>query len=195
MEGVIVSCGSTIEWIKRELGAFNDIKQTQDMALSVADNNGVYIIPAFSGLGAPYWDMSRRAEIRGLTFDSNKNHIVRAGLESIAYQIKDVIDTMKSVGDLDLKEIIVNGGIVSNEFVVRFLTDLLSRPLSFGIVDASGLGAAYLAGLQAGIFRSVEDIKRQLKPKTMLALSSYSSNVQKNHQQWLSYLNYPASVK
>ena len=82
LEGVIVSCGSTIEWLKNELGLFSDSSDTEAMAMSVVDNNGVYIVPAFSGLGAPYWDMSRKASIEGLSFDCNKNHIARAALEA-----------------------------------------------------------------------------------------------------------------
>jgi glycerol kinase len=91
LEGVIVSCGATVEWLKNELELFSDSKQTEAMANAVTDNGGVYMIPAFSGLGAPYWDMNRKGSITGLTFGMNKNHVVRAALESIPYQIKDVL--------------------------------------------------------------------------------------------------------
>src|SRR3569833_1963524 len=97
------------------------------MASSVSDNNGVYFVPAFSGLGAPHWDMNRKASITGLTFDCNKNHIVRAALESIPYQIKDVIVAMQADAGIELQKLMVDGGITSNKFVLQFLSDLLER--------------------------------------------------------------------
>ncbi len=190
LEGVIVSCGATIEWLRNELSLFKNVEDTYEMATRIADNNGVYIIPAFSGLGAPYWDMGRKATIHGLTFDCNKNHIVRAGLESIAYQVRDVIDAMKSAGNLDLKEIVVNGGIISNKFVLGFLSDLLATRLSFGISDASGLGAAYLAGLGLGLFKDIEDIKQKLQPKSMIEPNAENLKIEGSYQEWLGYLAY-----
>jgi glycerol kinase len=184
LEGVIVSCGSTIEWMRTQIGLFNNVSETEAMATSVSDNNGVYIVPAFSGLGAPYWDMNRKGEIKGLTFDSTKNHIVRAGLESIVYQVRNVIDAMKN----DLHSLAINGGIISNKFVLELLADLVSKKLNFGIADASGLGAAYLAGLGAGLFKDIEDIKAHFKVKTSVQLNSSNPNVHENYRQWLAYL-------
>lgn len=161
LEGVIVSCGASIEWLKNELGLFSDSKQTEDIATSVADNNGVYIVPAFSGLGAPYWDMTRKAEIKGLTFSSNKNHVVRAALESIPYQVKDVIMAMEQDTGIQLQQLMVNGGITSNHFVLQLIADLLGCELvNRGIADVSALGAAYLAGLQCGIFKGLDHLKQ-----------------------------------
>lgn len=157
LEGVIVTCGATIEWLKNELNLFANSKQTEAMATSVADNNGVYLIPAFSGLGAPHWDMNRKASITGLTFSTNKNHIVRAALESIPYQIKDVIVAMEADTKISLQQLMIDGGISSNNFIVQFLADLLNKPVvNVGITDVSALGAAYLAGLQKKIFESIE---------------------------------------
>lgn len=187
LEGVIVSCGATIEWL-RGLGIFNQASETATMATSIPDNNGVYIVPAFSGLGAPYWDMSRKAEIYGLTFDCNKNHIVRAGLEAIAYQIRDVTDAMKNAGKLDLQEITVNGGIISNPFVLQFAADLLGKRLTFGISDASGLGAAYLAGLGAGLYKDVTEIKKLAKPKSVIDPNLDNQTVQEAYSEWLGYV-------
>ena len=130
------------------------------MATSVSDNNGVYLIPAFSGLGAPHWDMNRKASITGLTFDCNKNHIVRAALESIPYQIKDVIAAMEQDAGIELEELMVDGGITSNRFVLQFLADLLKRKIvTIGMQDVSALGAAYMAGLKTGIYKSIEHLK------------------------------------
>ena len=133
---------------------------SEAMATSVIDNNGVYLIPAFSGLGAPHWDMNRKASITGLTFDCNKNHIVRAALESIPYQIKDVIAAMEQDAGIELEELMVDGGITSNRFVLQFLADLLKRKIvTIGMQDVSGLGAAYMAGLKTGIYKSIEHLK------------------------------------
>jgi glycerol kinase len=160
LEGVIVSCGATLEWLKNELSIIADTKQSAEMALSVADNNGVYLVPAFSGMGAPYWDMNRKAAIYGLTFDCNKNHVVRAGLESIAYQVKDVAAAMQDDAGIALKELMVNGGITSNTFVLQVIADLLDcKLLNRGIADVSALGAAFLAGLQAGIYPDLTYLK------------------------------------
>lgn len=160
LEGVIVSCGSTIEWIKNELGLVSDSKATEAMATSVADNNGVYLVPAFSGLGAPHWDMNRKASITGLTFDCNKNHIVRAALESIPYQIKDVIEAMEQDSQIELEQLMADGGITSNQFVLQFLADLLQRTIvTIGMPDVSALGAAYMAGLKAGVYKNIEHLK------------------------------------
>lgn len=161
LEGVIVTCGATIEWLKNEVGLIKDSKETELMSTSVADNNGVYIIPAFSGLGAPHWDMNRKASITGLTFSANKNHIVRAALESIPYQIKDVIVAMEADTTVQLNQLMVDGGISSNHFIVQFLSDLLNKSVvNIGISDVSALGAAYLAGLQKQIYKDLDHLTR-----------------------------------
>ena len=124
------------------------------MATSVPDNNGVYFVPAFSGLGAPHWEMNRKASITGLTFDCNKNHVVRAALESIPYQIKDVIVAMEQDAGVELQELMVDGGITANKFVLQFLSDLLERKISnIGMADVSALGAAQ-RGATGGSSRS-----------------------------------------
>ena len=136
------------------------------MAISVEDNGGVYLIPAFSGLGAPHWEMNRKASICGLYVWSNKNHIVRAALESIPYQIKDVIEAMETDTGISLKQLMIDGGISSNNFIVRFLADLLGKPvINIGIEEVSALGAAYLAGLQQKIYKDLDHLSklRQIK--------------------------------
>ena len=161
LEGVIVTCGATIEWLKNEMGLISNSVETEAMATSVADNGGVYLIPAFSGLGAPHWDMNRKASVHGITFGSNKNHIVRAALESIPYQIKDVVVAMESDTKIVLQQLMIDGGISANQFVVKFLADLLGKPVvNIGLSDVSALGAAYLAGLQHKIFRGLGDLER-----------------------------------
>lgn len=184
LEGVIVTCGATIEWIKNELGLFTDSKQTEAMATSVADNNGVYVIPAFSGLGAPYWDMERKASINGLTFGTNKNHIVRAALESIPYQIKDVIAAMEADTGIELAQLMADGGITANRFVMQFLADLLGKDVvNIGITDVSALGAAYMAGLQCGIFNSLEELK-QLNTNKRTYMPTAGNSIQQDYEGW-----------
>lgn len=189
LEGVIVSCGSTIEWLKNELGLIRDSRETEALATAVADNNGVYLVPAFSGLGAPHWDMSRKASINGLTFDCNKNHIVRAALESIPYQIKDVIDAMEADGGIVLKKLAVDGGATSNGFIMQFLTDLLQRPVEMiGFADVSALGAAYLSGLKAGVYASI-DYLTTLNSDRRHLVPQENSNAQHAYKGWKSTIS------
>jgi len=183
-EGVIVSCGSTIEWLKNELNLINDSKQTETIATSVADNNGVYVIPAFSGLGAPHWDMNRKASITGLTFDCNKSHVVRAALESIPYQIKDVIVAMEQDAGITLKELMVDGGITANKFVLQFLSDLLETTVvNISMPDVSALGAAYLAGLQAGVYKDIGDLKK-LNSDRSFTQPQENKKMKENYSGW-----------
>lgn len=163
LEGVIVTCGATIEWLKQSWELFLDSRETEAMATAVEDNQGVYLIPAFSGLGAPYWEMNRKASIHGLTFATTKNHLVRAALESIPYQIKDVIGAMETDAGLLLNQLMVDGGITGNRFVVQFLANQLNRKVVIsGFPEVSALGAAYMAGLKAGVYTGLDQLQ-QLK--------------------------------
>lgn len=160
-EGVIVSCGATIEWLKNELNLFEDSRETEAMANAVPDNGGVYLVPAFSGLGSPHWQMDRRASLTGMSFGTTKNHVVRAALESIPYQVKDVINAMEKDSGILLKELNADGGITANKFVMQFMADLLNkRVATIGMPDVSALGAALLAGLKVGVYESIEALKK-----------------------------------
>ena len=159
IEGIIVSAGATIQWLRDQLGLFAHSRDTEALAEAVSDSNGVYLIPAFSGLGAPHWKMDAKAAILNLTFGSTKEHVVRAALESIPYQIKDVIAAMESDSGLELKELLVDGGITANRFVMQFLADLLNvEVVNVGIEEVSALGAAYLAGLEIKAFDSIDEL-------------------------------------
>ena len=163
LEGVIVTCGATIEWLKNEWELFNDSRDTEAMAMALEDNQGVYLIPAFSGLGAPYWEMNRKASIHGLTFATTKNHLVRAALETIPYQIKDVIGAMETDAGLLLNQLMVDGGITGNRFVVQFLANQLNRKVVISsFPEVSALGAAYMAGLKVGLYSGLQQLQ-QLK--------------------------------
>ncbi|MCP9757353.1 glycerol kinase GlpK [Lacihabitans sp. CCS-44] len=186
LEGAIVSCGSTIEWLKNSLNLFEDVTETEKMATEIPDNAGVYLIPSFSGLGAPHWQMNRKASIEGMTFGTTKNHIVRAALESIPYQIKDVVTAMENDMNTPLKFISVNGGLTKNQFVLQFLVDLLGIELKKQQnPDVSALGAAYLSGLQSGIYDNIEQLKKLNQSKTQKILPNHSNEIVKiGYEGW-----------
>lgn len=189
-EGVIVSCGATIEWLKNEMNLFTDSKETEAMAYAVTDNGGVYLVPAFSGLGSPHWDMERRASLTGISFGTTKNHIVRAALESIPYQIKDIIVAMEKDAGVSLQELNVDGGITSNAFVIQFLTDLLNKNVAtIGMPDVSALGAAYLAGLQTGVYESIEALKKLNTNKKNYLPQADLSRVFEAYKGWQNEIN------
>jgi len=130
------------------------------MANAVSDSGGVVLVPAFSGLGSPHWQSDRRASITGIGFETTKEHIVRAALESIPYQIKDVIDAMMADAMIAPGVLKADGGITSNLFVMQLLADLLERPVeTIGMPDVSAMGAAFMAGLGAGIFPNMESLR------------------------------------
>ncbi|GAB2528623.1 FGGY family carbohydrate kinase [Spirosoma aerophilum] len=187
LEGVIVTCGATIEWLKNSLDLFAESRDTEALALSVADNGSVYLIPAFSGLGAPYWQMDRRASISGLTFGTTKAHLVRAALESIPYQINDVVLAMEQDTGIPLIELMVNGGLTSNGFVLQFLADLLEKPVvNKAMPDVSAKGAAYLAGLKAGIFKDFAHLEQLETNHSAIQPRPDNSLVHKGYAGWLS---------
>ncbi len=160
LEGIIVTCGATINWLRDQLGLFPESRDTEKMALAVESNHGVYLIPAFSGLGAPHWKMDAKAAIFGLTLGCDKNRIVRAALESIPYQIKDVIAAMEQDSRIKLEELKADGGITANQFVMQFLSDLLeTEVVNIGLEEVSALGATYLAGLRERIFKDIDQLK------------------------------------
>ncbi len=185
LEGVIVSCGATIEWLKNELMLFKDSFETEKMACSVSDNGGVYLIPSFSGLGSPHWQMDRRASISGMNFATTKNHIVRAALESIAYQIRDVVTAMENDASLSLKELMTDGGITANQFVLQFIADQLNKDvLCIPMPDISALGAAYLAGLKSGLYENLAAIKKLNSDKKRHHPIVTGEVADKNYEGW-----------
>lgn len=153
LEGSIFIGGASVQWLRDELKIIESAKDSEMYANRVEDTNGVYVVPAFTGLGAPYWDMYARGSILGLTRGAKKEHIVRATLESIAYQTKDVLEAMQNDSKLKLKSLKVDGGASNNNFLMQFQSDILNvdidRPK---IVETTALGAAYLAGLSVGFY-------------------------------------------
>ena len=159
LEGSIFVAGAAVQWLRDELGLIRDAAESEVLAKSVADANGCYVVPAFVGLGAPYWDQYARGAIVGLTRGVNRNHIVRATLESIAYQVNDVLMAMQEDSGMPITSLRVDGGACDNDFLMQFQADILNtsvvRPYC---IETTAMGAAYLAGLAVGYWRSKEEI-------------------------------------
>ena len=164
LEGSIFVAGAAIQWLRDELKLIESAEQSEAMANAVADSNGVYVVPAFVGLGAPYWDMYARGVIVGLTRGANRNHIVRATLESMAYQTRDVLQAMEEDSGIRVKALKVDGGAVVNNFLMQFQSDILGvrvdRPQ---IAETTAMGAAFLAGLAVGFWKDKEEIAEKWK--------------------------------
>lgn len=162
LEGSVFVGGAVIQWIRDELKLVNDAADTEYFAKKVKDNGGVYIVPAFTGLGAPHWDMYARGAIFGLTRGANRNHIIRAALEAIAYQSRDLIDAMQEDSGCKLTSIKVDGGASRNNLLMQFQADITGsevvRPI---ITETTALGAAYLAGLAVGFWKTKEEIAKK----------------------------------
>ncbi len=187
LEGIIVSCGSTINWLRDNLELLKESSESEAMAQSVPNSNGVTLVPAFNGLGAPYWNMDVKALITGLTLGCNKNHIVRAALESIPYQIKDVIEAMESSCNIPLEQLRVDGGISQNKFIMQFLADILQKEVTnIGMQDVSAFGAACLAGLQEGIFQNLDQLPQNVLNEIKYEASDRDNGeeIQKNYDRW-----------
>ena len=160
LEGSIFVGGAVIQWLRDELKILYNAKQSEFYATSVEDTNGVYVVPAFTGLGAPHWNMYARGCVMGLTRGANREHLVRASLESIAYQVKDVLHAMEEDSGLKLVGLKVDGGASANNFLMQFQSDILDTNINRPkVVETTALGAAYLAGLAVGFYSSKDDIK------------------------------------
>ena len=161
LEGSVFNAGSTVQWMRDELHLIRSADETQAMAESVPDNGGVYLVSAFTGLGAPHWDMYARGAIVGLTRGASREHLVRAGLEGIAYQVKDMIDAMEQDSGAPMQILRVDGGASVNRFLMQFQSDILRCPIDRpAMVETTALGAAFLAGLCSGVWNGIDDITK-----------------------------------
>ncbi|MBO4365977.1 MAG: glycerol kinase GlpK [Eggerthellaceae bacterium] len=160
LEGSVFMAGVLIQWLRDELGLIQTAAESEDLARSVSDSGGVYVVPAFTGLGAPYWDAGARGAIYGLTRGAGRAHIVRAALESLAYQVNDLVAGMEDDAGCRLSQLAVDGGASHNDFLMQFQSDILrtrlERPTS---TETTALGAAYLAGLFSGYWESMDQIR------------------------------------
>ena len=158
-EGNVHCTGDTIKWLVDGLELIPEVAQSETLALSVPDNAGIYLVPAFAGLGAPYWDNEARASIVGMARNASKAHVVRAACESISYQTRDFLDIMIRESGIELKELRIDGGAARNRFIMQFQADMLNVPVVRGTIDeASSLGAAFMAGLSTGFWANTDEL-------------------------------------
>ena len=161
LEGSVFICGAAIQWLRDSLGIISSASESEAAAARVSDTAGVYVVPAFVGLGAPYWDAYARGSIHGITRGTTKDHIIRAVLESMAYQTADVIETMKKDASLSLTSLKVDGGASANNLLLQFQSDILNLPIIRpACVETTALGAANMAGLERGFFSSTDEIAK-----------------------------------
>ena len=185
LEGIVVTCGATVKWLRDQLGLIVRSADTESMARSVADNGGVYLLPAFSGMGAPHWKMDAKAAIVGLTFGSSKDHIVRAALESVAFQIKDVIEAMQQDSGIPLAELKVDGGMTGNRFLMQLIADILGvSVVTSGLKEVSALGAAYMAALGSGAFEGLSDLAALPRDQIAFKPSESAGRIQEDYETW-----------
>jgi glycerol kinase len=162
LEGSVFITGAAVQWLRDELKLISNAAESEAIASSIDGTDGVYVVPAFVGLGAPYWDPYARGTIVGLTRGSGQAHIVRATLESIAYQTRDVLEAMRADSGLELQALRVDGGAVHNDFLMQFQADILGVPVQRpAITETTALGAAYLAGLATGFWSSQGQLAHQ----------------------------------
>ncbi|MBB6218859.1 glycerol kinase [Anaerosolibacter carboniphilus] len=162
LEGSIFVAGASVQWLRDELKLIDTASASEEVATAVEDTNGVYVVPGFVGMGAPYWDMYARGTIVGLTRGANRNHIVRATLESIAYQTRDVLQAMQEDSGINLQALKVDGGAVANNFLMQFQSDILGVPVDRPeVTETTALGAAYLAGLAVGFWDDKQEIAKK----------------------------------
>src|SRR5699024_2245640 len=161
LEGSVFVAGAAIQWLRDELEILQNAPESEKYCLSVPDTNGVYVVPAFTGLGAPYWDPYARGAVLGLTRGAGKAHLIRATVESLAYQVSDVIRAMEKDSRIHLNALRVDGGASANNFLMQFQADLLdTKVVRPNCIETTALGAAYLAGLAAGFWKDAGELRR-----------------------------------
>ena len=186
LEGSVFNAGSSIQWLRDEVGILATSSECEALAAGVPDNGGVYLVSAFTGLGAPHWDMYARGAIVGLTRGSTKAHIVRAALEGIAYQVKDLLDAMEKDSGEELSVLRVDGGASVNNFMMQFQSDILRKPIDRPkMVETTAFGAAFLAGLAAGVWNDIGDITAIRESDRIFEAQMEAEKAEKLHKTWL----------
>jgi glycerol kinase len=184
-EGVIRFSSGTMDWLKDQLGLFDDILEAEELANSIPDTEGVYLVPAFSGLGAPYWIADARAAVVGLTTQSDRRHIIRAGFESMGYQVKDVLDLLETESDQSCEILNVDGAPSSSPFLMQMLADFLQKPIRVSLTKNCSAFGAMLAGmLGAGIHDSLEDLQQIPSPHHHYKPTADPEVTTKKYQGW-----------
>ena len=187
LEGSIFVAGAAIQWLRDELGLITSAEQTQEICTSISDTNGVYLVPAFVGLGAPYWNSDAKGLLTGLTRGANRNHVVRAAVESMAYQTHDVLNAMLQDANLTLTELRADGGAAANDFLMQFQSDITgTRVLRPSSLETTALGAAYLAGLAVGYWPDIHDIQKNWNVSRIYEPSMKKEVIQEKTTAWKS---------
>lgn len=185
LEGSVFITGAAIQWLRDGLKIINSASETEKLAKKVRDNNGIYFVPAFVGVGAPYWDMYARGLIIGITRDTKREHIVRAALEAIAYETREVIEAMEKDSGIKLKSLRVDGGAVSNNFLMQFQADILGVPVHKPFVsELTALGASNFAGLATGFYENLAEISKHYKIKKVYKPKMDAKNRKKLYSEW-----------
>jgi glycerol kinase len=185
IEGSTFVAGAAVQWLRDQLGVLRTAAESEELAQSLPDNGGVYLVPAFAGLGAPHWDAQARGLLTGLTAATSKAHLARAALESIAYQTCELIQAMEADAGEPLTELRVDGGAAVNNFLMQFQADMLGKPIVRPAdVETTARGAAYLAGLAAGVWRGIEEIESFWRPERRFEPNMDPSVRRRNWEGW-----------
>ncbi len=196
LEGSIFVAGSAIQWLRDGLRMFTNAADSEKYAARVASTDGVYVVPAFVGLGTPYWDSDVRGAVFGLTRGTKKEHFVRATLESLAYQTRDVLTSMEADSGISLKALRVDGGAVANNLLMQFQSDILNVPVERPLIkETTALGAAYLAGLAVGYWKSQEEIAGQWNMDQAFTTEMGEEDREKLYQGWKKAVNAAMAFK
>jgi glycerol kinase len=185
LEGSVFIAGAVVQWLRDGLKIIRKASEVEKLALEVADSGGVYVVPAFAGLGAPYWNQHARGTIVGITRGTTSAHFARAALDSIAYQTMDVLKAMQADSGISIKELRVDGGATANNTLMQFQSDMLNtnvvRPV---VVETTAIGAAYLAGLAVGFWSSLEEIQAQWQMETIFTPIMSEANRNERANGW-----------
>lgn len=185
LEGSVFVAGSVMQWLRDGLKFFSDVSESDELVKQLEDNEGVYLVPAFVGLGTPYWDNDVRGTMFGLTRGTTKAHVTRAALEAIAYQSKDVIETMKEESKISLEQLYVDGGATTNQFLMQFQSDILNTKIMIPRVkETTALGAAYLAGLAVGFWQDTKEIEAMHSIHQIYEPDMSEEKRNKNYEGW-----------
>jgi glycerol kinase len=185
LEGSVFVAGAAVQWLRDELGIIETAAESESLARSVPDAGGVTVVPAFVGLGAPYWDPDARGTIVGLTRGASRAHLTRAVLESIAHQVADVLAAMAGVEGPDIAELRVDGGAAANDFLMQFQADLLGVPvIRPRLLETTAVGAALLAGLGVGLYRSMGELADRQQPERVFRPSATADDRRRWRREW-----------
>lgn len=185
LEGSIFVGGAVVQWLRDELHLVNDAADTEYFAGKLTDNGGVYMVPAFTGLGAPHWDMYARGSVFGLTRGAGRNHLIRAALESIAYQTRDVLDAMAADSGINVTSLKVDGGACHNNFLMQFQADIINRVVERPIItESTALGGAYLAGLAVGFWSDIDELAQKSQDNQRFEPQMSDEQRAKNYRGW-----------